>query len=492
MNKKELGEIKKQLKFDNDKLLLKGIQEAYGKNRDGEASIQFTRLINPDTLEKEEGELYFDIFKKSLGGTPGKNLLEYGFDASDPQAKELQQRFYDYKNGSLLKEDEFKALAVELLKKGDYRNNVYITAGIFEYAAPGLNANNEVLEENSIFRFMIVAVTEARLTDIGLYYSTATNEVARKVNDEMQIIPAPLDAIFYPSFSSRASDVNHFLYHCKAAKSPNIELIEEFFHIPFVSSAPEQSEGFAKVISEVFPQGMEASTAMKFHENISDYVSENSQEDSVVMLDKPRIKDLLLASGANSENMQHFDSAYSKILEDQEVAAVNLMEKGKISLKAPSISISVKDDALEQIRTETINGKRCLVIEMDEGLEISGLPSNLQSPKKSVNVIHAAPEQTASHVSSAPAAPADSGFATASSSFDSVSSQGANVSESWSDASPSPAETASMTDEENRPETESFSSPVQDSPQTDASDSMVDGDHFDDLDIIDFNRQPEL
>ncbi len=297
MNKKELGEIKKQLKFDNDKLLLKGIQEAYGKNRDGEASIQFTRLINPDTLEKEEGELYFDIFKKSLGGTPGKNLLEYGFDASDPQAKELQQRFYDYKNGSLLKEDEFKALANELLKKGDYRNNVYITAGIFEYAAPGLNANNEVLEENSIFRFMIVAVTEARLTDIGLYYSTATNEVARKVNDEMQIIPAPLDAIFYPTFSSRASDVNHFLYHCKSAKSPNIELIEEFFHIPFVSTAPEQTEGFAKVIGEVFPQGMEAGTAMKFHENISDYVSENSQEDSMVMLDKPRIKDLLLASG---------------------------------------------------------------------------------------------------------------------------------------------------------------------------------------------------
>ncbi|MBF0579438.1 DUF4317 family protein [Erysipelotrichaceae bacterium RD49] len=395
MNKKELGEIKKQLKFENDKLLVKGIQEAYGKNRDGEASIQFTRLINPDTLAQEEGELYFDIFKKSLGGTPGKNLLEYGFDASDPQAKELQKQFYDYKNGSLLDEEEFSKLAAELLKKGDYRNNVYITAGIFEYAAPGMNANNEILEENSIFRFMIVAITEARLTDIGLFYSVANNEVARKVNDEMQIIPAPLDAFFYPAFSSRASDVNHFLYHCKTAKSPNIELIEDFFHIPFISSAPEQTEGFAKVIGEVFPNGMEAKTAMKFHENLSDYVNENSQEDSMVMLDKPRIKDLLLASGANSDNMQFFDAAYSKILDDQEVAAINLMEKGKVSLKAPSISINVKDDALEQIRTETINGKRCLVIEMDEGLEISGLPANLQMPAKSVHVIHANPDESA-------------------------------------------------------------------------------------------------
>lgn len=392
MNKKELQEIRKQLKFDNDKLLLKGIYEAYGKNKDGEASIQFTRLIQEEHLEKEEGELYFDIFKKSLGGTPGKNLQEYGFDFSDPQAKELQQTFFEYKNGSLLQKEVFEELASDLLVKGDYRNSVYITAGVFEYSAPGLSANNEVLEENSVFRFFIVAVSEAKLTEIGLFYNRDANEVMRKVNEEMQIIPSPLDAFFYPSFSGRAADVNHFLYHSKTAKKPNVELIEEYFHIPFVSTAPEQQEGFSKVIAEVFPNGMDARAAMKFHENISDYVRENSEEDSVVMLDKSRIKDLLLSSGAQQENMQFFDASFSKILEDQEVAAVNLMEKGKVSVKAPSISLSVKDDALDHIHTEEINGKVVLVIEMDEGLEVSGLPASLLKPKKTVNVHHAGPE----------------------------------------------------------------------------------------------------
>lgn len=389
VNKKELGEIKKQLKFDNDKLMLKGIQEAYGKNKDGEASIQFSRLINPDFLEQEEGELYFDIFKKSLGGTPGKNLMEYAFDYSDPDAKDLQQRFYDYKNGSLLKSEEFEQLARELLVKGDYRNPVHILAGIFEYAAPGLNANNEVLEENSVFRFMIVAISEAKLTEIGLFYNYSANEIQRKVNDEMQILPSPLDAFFYPSFSQRASDVNHFVYHSKTAKKPNIDLIEDFFHIPFVASAPEQAEGFAKVIADVFPDGMEAKTALKFHENISDYINENQVEDSMVMLDKSRIKDLLLASGANSEKMERFDSSFANIMEDQEVAAVNLMEKGKVSMRAPSISVSIKDDALEAVKTQVIDGKPCLIIEMNEGLEVSGLPANLLKPQKDVRVIPA-------------------------------------------------------------------------------------------------------
>lgn len=392
MNKKELQEIRRQLKFDNDSLLVQGIYEAYGKNKDGEPSVQFTRLIQPDSLEKEEGELYFEIFKKSLGGTFGRNLLEYSFDASDPQAKDLQTSFYAMKNGALLQNDVFETLVRDLLIKGDYRNSVYITAGLFEYAAPGLNAANERLEENSVFRFFIVAVSEARLTDIGLFYSRESNGVQRKINEEMQILPSPLDAFFYPSFSERASDVNHFLYHTKSAKSPNIELIEQFFHIPFVSTAPEQQEGFARVIADIFPQGLNASSVIRFHENLQDYIQENGQEDAAVMVDKSRIRDLLLASGAPRENMQFFDASFSKILEDQDVAAVNLMETGKVSMKAPSISISVRDDALDQIHTEEINGKSVLVIEMNDGLEVSGLPASLLRPKKEVRVLSSEPE----------------------------------------------------------------------------------------------------
>lgn len=386
MNKKELNEIKKQLKYENETLYLKGIQEGYGRCNDGEPVVRFTRLINGETLEKEEGELFFDIFRKSLSGTYGKNLIEYSFDHNVPESKALQETFFAYKNGSLLLKEEFEQLVKDLLVKGDYRNPVYITAGIFEYAAPALNKNNEILEENSVFRFMIVAISEAKLTEIGLFYNHETNEVQRKVNDEMQIITPPLDAFLYPSFSGRASDVNHFLYHAKSAKKPNIDLIEDYFHIPFVSSAPEQAEGFAKVIADIFPNGMNTKTALKFHENLSDYIDENNNEDSMVMMDKTRIKDLLVASGAPDENMRFFDSSFSKILEDQEVAAVNLMETGKVSFKAPSISISVRDDALEFVKTKIIDGNPCLVIEMNDGLEISGLPANLLAPSKTVQI----------------------------------------------------------------------------------------------------------
>lgn len=389
MNKKDLSEIKRQLKPENERLILKGIQEAYGKYRDEEAHLLFTRLIDPETLSTEEEDLYFEIFRKSLSGTPGKNLMEYTFDPMDPQAVELQKTLFDYRNGTLLEPEVFDRYASELIEKGNYRNSVYVTVGIFEYAAPNLNANREELEGNTTYRFMITAISEARLTDIGLFYSTKDNCVSRKVNEEMQIIPSPLDAFLYPSFSERAADVNHFLYHSKTAKKPNIDLIEQFFHIPFQSTAPEQADGFAQVIADVFPQGLDVKTAIQFHRNVSDFIQEGTEEDAVVKVDKARVHDLLDASGAMAQNMEHFDSAYTRILEDQELAAVNLVEKGKVSLKSPAITVSIKDDALDQVQTRVIDGKSCLVIEITDELKISNLPGTLiePEPKKEVRVI---------------------------------------------------------------------------------------------------------
>lgn len=377
MNQKELQELKRQFKFDNDKLFLRGIQEAYGKNRDGEASILFSRQVNPDFLEKEEGELYYDIFKKSLAGQFGKNLMEYAFDKANPQSLDLRDTFLGYKNGSLLQDVLFTELVQDLLVKGDYRNPVYIVAGVFEYAAAELNANREDLGDNSVFRFVLVAVCEAKLTNLGLIYNNHDKEVRRKINEEMEIVSTSLDAFLYPVFTQRRTDLNHFLYHTKSAKNPNISLIEEYFHIPFTSTAQEQQDGFAKVIEDAFPDGLSSQVAMKFHENLSEFVNEGSQEEGVVMINKRQIKDLLASSGLGASGLQEFDRSYQTILEDQEVAAINLLEKGKVSLKAPSITINVKDDALERIQAKEVDGKYCLVIEIDEGLQISGLPANL-------------------------------------------------------------------------------------------------------------------
>lgn len=52
--------------------------------------------------------------------------------------------------------------------------------------------------------------------------------------------------------------------------------------------------------------------------------------------------------------------------------AANIQER-KFSVKAPDIEIHVKPDALHRIEARTIDGKQCLVIEVDDHVEVNGV-----------------------------------------------------------------------------------------------------------------------
>lgn len=384
MNAKELSEIKKHLKWDDSAMNIICLQEAYGKNGDEGAKLFCRRSVDFSLMDEEEGRLYLEILKKSLSGTLGKNLMEFRFETGGSQESEtsVRARLYNLKNGDLKDEKIFEELALEILAKGDYRNPVHITGVLCEYAAPDYNSAGEVNEGSSSFRFLILAVCQARLTEIGLIYSYADNEIKRKINDEMEILPSPLDALLYPVFTERASDVNHILYHCQKPKTPNIDLIENFLSIPFDKTAPEQSDAFQALMAASFENRLDSGKAIRMHNQISEAIAAKSQEEGVVRFDQSDLRQIIELSGADDKTLELFDDLYPTVVEDQTINAVNTTEKGKLTIKAPSLSISVRDDALARVKTMEVDGQPCLVIALEDDMEIGGLPVSLSTVRK--------------------------------------------------------------------------------------------------------------
>ncbi len=74
MNKKEISEIKKTL--NPQKSVITRICGCYVDN---EKNIRFTSKEAFHALSEEEAFKYFDIFKHTLSGTLGKNLLNVEF-----------------------------------------------------------------------------------------------------------------------------------------------------------------------------------------------------------------------------------------------------------------------------------------------------------------------------------------------------------------------------------------------------------------------------
>ena len=92
------------------------------------------------------------------------------------------------------------------------------------------------------------------------------------------------------------------------------------------------------------------------------------------VLTKPELKRLLVNSGVTNERMETFDANFDLIAgEKAEFLVPNIAETRKFSIQTPDVVIKVNPERTDLVETKIINGKRCLVIEMNDQVEVNGV-----------------------------------------------------------------------------------------------------------------------
>ena len=374
MNKKELNALKRQIKWENDALYIPRIASAYASISSEEKKVLSYDIKDFTLLSEEEGTLYLNIMKKSLAGQLGKNLLQFRFPRENGEKNPAQEKLYALVSSKLEDESLFREFVDDILENGHYANHVFITVAYGEYSVPLKSKNLEASYEDGYkYDFILVSVTPAQQTNIGLFFNRDTNEVERKVNSEMEIKPTPEDAILYPCFSERAADVNHVLYHAKNVKSLNPFFIEDVLDCAFPLSPLDEESGFSQMLIGMFEDRLSCDVLTAIHENIYDAIQESEEDESELTYSKGNVRRLLEVSGADEVSMSHFDDVYAKVLNDQPIKAVNMTDLNRMAIKVPDVSINVKNGGDTKVKMETLNGRKCLVIEMDDSIEINGI-----------------------------------------------------------------------------------------------------------------------
>lgn len=73
--------------------------------------------------------------------------------------------------------------------------------------------------------------------------------------------------------------------------------------------------------------------------------------------------------------METFDTNFDHIAgEKAEFLVPNIAETRKFSIETPDIVIKVNPERADLVETRMINGRRCLVIEMTDQVEVNGVP----------------------------------------------------------------------------------------------------------------------
>lgn len=375
MNKKEIAEIKKNFSDDCGFFTVGHVISAFV---DSEKNIKCksNRLYN--TLPAEEAELIMIILKKVLSGQIGKNLLEYSFPKEAYSDGGSQPFLYEVLKSKFTDDDISDKFLNEIVEKTEYVSTYSIFSAYCTYSVLKKNKNDDFGEDADLdYNFIITAICPVNLRIDGLVYNEETNEIAKKADSD-RIVELPSDGFLFPVFNDRTPDVNGVMYYTKNAKKPNTSIVDDLLGCEFVMSCQSEKATFHAILNNVVADELDYSMITTVNEKIQEIVDQNSHETEIPTIDKNRLSSILWESGVSQEKLEHLPKVYETAMGDKPLTAVNLVDK-KTVLSVPSITVNIKKDAVDKVRTQIIDGKKCLIIDLDDpDISVNGITASIE------------------------------------------------------------------------------------------------------------------
>ncbi len=104
-------------------------------------------------------------------------------------------------------------------------------------------------------------------------------------------------------------------------------------------------------------------------------VYKESREVEPLTVSKKGIRAVLAASGVSEERAEAFDERFdAEFGVNTELNPVNLVDTKRLEVKTPDVVIQVNPEHSELVQTRIINGAKCIVIKVSEGVEVNGVP----------------------------------------------------------------------------------------------------------------------
>ena len=369
MNKKEILEIRKQFTPANCAITrICGCYVDHEKTKKMESKEAFL------SLPEEEAFKYFDIFKKTLSGTVGKNMLnlEFPLDAEIPGGTQeflLKLRESKLEDDMLLEEFYDKVIATY-----DYAENYYIILIHAMYDIPGKSTDGMEMFDASdeVYEYLLMSICPVSLSKAGLSYNAEDNRIQDRIRD--WIVDMPAKGFLFPAFNDRSTDLHSVLYYTKKSEDLQPELIDQLLGAKMPMSADTQKETFQMIIEDTLGEDGDYETVRNIHETLNDLIEEHKEEPEPLSLDKTEMKKIFEQSGVDAEKMENFDRNFEENAgEKASLLATNIAETRKFNIETPDVVIKVNPDRADLVETRIIDGRQCLVIPVDDHIEVNGI-----------------------------------------------------------------------------------------------------------------------
>lgn len=415
MNKKEVLELKRR--FKKEAATFTRVCGCYVDGNHNKVCKFGNTFLN---LEEDEFYKYLEIANKALSGTIGNNLLELKFPIEEEEVGGRQHILMALRASKLEDENLLDTFYDLVIDTYDHAGNYLIVLFHDAYDVMSRTSDNNNLDESEeVYEYLICAICPVDLSKPGLGFLEDEHRIGPRVRD--WVVGAVDTAFLFPAFNDRSTDIHSTLFYTKNTKEPHSEFMANGLGCGIERTATEQKMAFHSIVRNVLGAEDEHTddVLLDLQQNLSDMIDEYAEthddEEDVFLLDKEVVTKLLADSEISEEKAakieQSVDEAFGEkppaaenvidskalvqnelrvekmALEDQVgTLTVQLNEKDEAlaertsqliekqeeidnyiaETKTYDVVLRVKPEKASQIKSQVINGQKCLVIPMDE------------------------------------------------------------------------------------------------------------------------------
>lgn len=370
MNKKEVAEIRRQ--YVPERCTISRICGCYV---DAEKNIKTTMKEAFLSLPEDDAFKYFTIFKKTLSGTVGRNLVNLDFPLEEEHEGGHQEFLLKLRNSKLKDDALVEEFYNRIIDTFPFGENYYIILIHVAYDVPGKATDGTEMYDASdnVFEYLLCSLCPVHLSKPGLGYNETKNCIENRIQD--WIVDQPMKGFLFPAFNDRYTDIHSMLYYTKNATDLQEDFLKNMFgctRIPL--DADSQKETFNCLIADTLGTDCDYSVVKNIHEILNEKIEEFKDSPEPLELGKQDVRRLFEDSGVPDSRMEDFDQCYDEGVGEQTTfLATNIASSRKFNIETPDVVVKVNPEAADLVETRIIDGRQCLVIAINEHVEVNGI-----------------------------------------------------------------------------------------------------------------------
>ncbi len=369
MIKSEISEIKKLFTPNNCSITrICGCYVDGEKNKKTEFKEAFL------ALPEEEMFKYFEILRKNLSGTLGKNLLTLNFPLKSEEEGGTQEFLLRLRDSKLKDDALLEEFYDKIIEAYEYVGNYLILLIHDVYDVPGKTSDGFEMEDASdeVYEYIMVSICPVNLSKPGLSYNAVENTFQNRIRD--WVVAAPEHGFLFPAFNDRGADLHSTLYYSKNADDLKEDFVNLILDCPLPMPAVGQKVSFQTLIEETLQETCSIEAVINIHEKLNEMIVEHKEDPVPLTLDKEEVKTVFASSGVSNEKMELFDRCYDATAgEKTELVVNNVVNTRTFEVKMPDVVIKVNPERMDLVETKTIDGRECLVISLGNDVEVNGI-----------------------------------------------------------------------------------------------------------------------